>query len=31
MTEVQAKLKNGNMLSSSNLIVCLISQAPKSA
>lgn len=31
MIEVQAKLMNGNMLSGSNLIVCLSSQAPKSA
>lgn len=31
MIEVQAKLMNGNMLSSSNPIVCLSSQASKSA
>lgn len=31
MIEVQAKLMNGYMLSSSNLIVCLSSQVPKAA
>lgn len=31
MIELQAKLMNGNMLSSGNLIVCLSSQAPNSA
>lgn len=31
MIDIQVKLMNGNMLSSSNLIVCLSSHAPKSA
>lgn len=31
MIEVQTKLMNGYMLSSSNLIVCLSSPVPKSA